>query len=734
MGKNIDNFDKKAIAILKKYYIPYTMDGRPSAEEVEKGIMSGVLVENETTTHDIMTKTIKKLAEKISLEDAAKGFLYSLSTGDLRYRTVIATLLWARALPVHSAEVKKEYKIEKCKICGCMQGLHGEEKIDFNKYGVFHYLTPVTYGNNPDLGRLEYALQDLKKFDSLPKVEPKDKDYEILNAIFGVVSTMKSHNKASALVSAIHKQKIIEESAHGVHLVLGVLSMCGILQTDEHQGYLYGFTQSDDRNFELDNDLYYPLLYWKGSHGINRAAVAEIFGAFAEDKLSGEKEIASDLSAAIMATEPKKKKSKAQQYFKEDEYLLDLNDRYRYYYGLTPISEKWDKEVSYASVHSLNKKMTIFFEGDVIKKFILEEITIRENEENTSRFYQECDLDAPTKGRKLLLPKTSRGTEKPLRPSDLCNPTYMCAHLSVRLDKEGNIISFNSSNDQELPLPMVRIRNQKDFEEYTEQYIASCPDDYDQLLDNFLHKKRVTVDIKPGDIFRVQVTPTLYTYSLILGRVYDIWKCEGIPKHHPIFMQMAQPIAYRQYAVITDRKDMTAKELEEYPLMMVDVAQDNLVYWETYPTVSHKELTPSDVELGFVVSKRFRAENVQKDAGLYLYWGLAECELESKTGLLEELRAWSERRPAEVLPVNYHTRMSIQVAYTLANKDLMNVKEPSIKRYKEQQKYFNEGKELIIKHLGLNPKDSYDDFATKFGGVSRKQLADFLNDLGNVKK
>ena len=560
MGNWLDGVDQKSIKILKKYYTSYEMVEKPTKEELEKGTQAGVLVECEEITHDKMIKTIKELADKITVEDAAKGFLYSLSTGDLRYRTAIACLLWAKALPMHSVELKKMYKTEECLVCGCMHGLHEEEEVDFNEYGVFHYILPGTYGRNPDPGCAEYVYNDLRTFMKLPKVEPADADYDILNAIMGVVSTMKSHNKASALVSAIHKQKIMDGSANAVHLVLGVLSMCGILQTENEKGYLYNFKNSGERNFEMDNDLYYPLVCWKGKSGADRNAMTEIFGSFAKDRQNKKKEIPSDLSSVLMDTEPKKKKSKAQQYFKEEEYMVDLTDRYRYYYGLIPILEKWDKEVSYSSVHCLHKKVTLFFEGDVIKKYILEEINDTPNEEMYHEMYQECDLDVPTKGRKILIPKTTRGSEKPLRPSDLMNPTYMCAHLSVLFGKvRGGVTSFNSSNDQELPLPPMAPKNKSEFEEYTEKYIASCPPDYDQTLDQFLHRKRVSVEIRPGDIFRIRVTPTLYTYFLILGRVYDIWECPGIPDKHPIYGQMAQPIAYRQYAILTDNANMTAK-------------------------------------------------------------------------------------------------------------------------------------------------------------------------------
>ncbi len=731
MGNWLDGVDKNSIKIFKKYYTSYKTVEKPTKEELEKGIQAGVLVESENLTHDEMIKTVKELADKIPMEDAAKGFLYSLSTGDLRYRTALASLVWAKALPMHALESKILYRKEECQICGCIHGLHQAEEVDFNQYGVFHYLLPGNNRGKADLGRAEYVYNDLKFFVTLPKVEPTNADYDILNSIMGVVSSMKSHNKATALISAIHKQKIMEGSANGVHQVLGILSMCNILQTETKKGYLHEFTNSGERELTKDNALYYPLAYWNGKCGIDRTAMAEVFGSFAKEKLSEEKKIASDLSAAIIAAEPRKKKSKAQQYFKEDEYLVDLTNEQRYYYGLSAISEKWDKEISYAAVYHAYKRVTLFFEGDVIKKFIFEEVNDSSGDQHYA-MYEECDLDAHTKGRKVLLPKTARGNEKPLSPSNLMNPTYMCSHLTVTFaGGTTRVCAFNSSNDQELPLPPVVPRNKKEFEEYTEKYIASCPKDYDQTLEEYLHKKREVVDIKPGDIFRVRVTPTLYTYFLLLGRVKDIWKCPGIPDGHPIYHQMTKPIAYRQYAVLTDNANMTPEELETYPLLMAEVTMDNWVYWATYPIVAHKTLSLSDVEFGFLAG--WHSGSILRGGVDKLYWGLAECELKCFTELVKEYKAWRERNPEDVSPFNFVTCLDMNTVNAIWDKDLTKLKIPNTEIYEKQQKYFEEGKQLIIKHLKLDPENAFDDFATKYGGVTRKQFADFLNDMAQKK-
>lgn len=48
------------------------------------------------------------------------------------------------------------------------------------------------------------------------------------------------------------------------------------------------------------------------------------------------------------------KQSKAEQYFKEGEHFIPLSNKYRYYYGLSPLLQEWKKVVKYSVTHNLN--------------------------------------------------------------------------------------------------------------------------------------------------------------------------------------------------------------------------------------------------------------------------------------------------------------------------------------------------------------------------------------------
>ena len=726
-------YDKKAISTLKKYGLPYEsqLPGKPSREELEHGIRAGVLVPLEVMTHDGIVSEIKALAERIRLEDTAKAFLYSLSTGDTRYRSALSSLIWAKALPVHSFERVNEesnyhmsfrYK-DSCRICGCSHGLENPEETDFNRYGVFRFLAPPQYGNQPDFGCAEYVLNDLREFEKLPPVEPCEKDYEILNRIFGAVRELKSHNRASALVSVIRSQKLLDASGNSIHCLLGVLSMCGILETETEKGYLTAFTNNEDRRLYDGNSLFFPLDAWRGKHGVNYDAVREEFGSFSGDRLDPEKAVSAGTDFEEIRMRTEKRNEKAKKSFTEEGYCITLDDRYRHYYGLFPILDQWEKEVRYDAAYGgeVRKKLTLFFDGDTIKKFIYEEYY----DKYQQKTYEECDLDAPTDRRILLLPKTSKGRPKPITPSLLMTPTYMCGHLYVSLTaantlkNHSQIFSFNCSNDQELPLPKGNFVTEDDFIDYTEKYIASCPESYEAVLETFRTKKRTYAHILPGDIFRVQLTPSLYTYCLILGKVREFLEWPEMPKRHPLYSIMSQPIVFRQYAVITDNPYMTPEELKEYPLMVPDYAQDSEVYFGTYPITAHKELEVTDVDFGIDLFYRSGRGPLGVSFNIYggneyIAWGLSTHELkEAERHLIEKWDSWLKHYSEHEYYFSFDCGMAVRVW----EKELKKGRIP----VDDMLSYYEEGKKIAAEALALNPDNPEDDFAEKNGGITREQ-------------
>ncbi|MBR4223318.1 MAG: immunity 26/phosphotriesterase HocA family protein [Oscillospiraceae bacterium] len=700
--------DKKALAVLKKsrkYNVVITDKEREICRE------NGVLWDKEPVSHGELIREIKEISKRVSLSRAVIGFLYSVSSGDYRYRTALSSLIWAMALPEHEVErYDPRWRTLHCGTCGCeLSKESGKAVFDELKE---HRTRLIPQKENIDICCAQYVLCDLEYFDGLPDVMWRDEDIRIIRRILGLACEVTSANKVSALLALIAAEDSITLTAADAYSILGVLSACGLFDTPEHKSFRSGFVPCCDRGFEYEKDIYYPLIYWRGKHGINYKAVEEVFGAEIAARISPETAIKGDV---VRSTKKRTSASAAEEHFKDGEHFVDMTDRYRGYYGLSPLDTAWDKKVMYSVTHNIIKRTEIFFEGDVIKKFIYEELI-----PDRHKYYLECDTDAPTKGRELLLPKTDRGRPKNITPSLLQTPTYMKAHIMVKISLSdsdgGGVWSYNSSNDQQLPLPYGHIRSKEDYAEYTEGYIASLPSGYDEQIRMFIHKERRTVKFTAGDIFRIQTDVDRYTYCLILGKVRQLLKWEEVPKGHPLQNVMAQPILYRQYAIITKDPHMTAEELEKIPLLPMQIAQDNEVLWETYPIVCSKKLVKDDIDLGFMTDPRTRT----------VIWGLTVHTFDDETN--DTIFGNEEDMPSALKGYDaasgrsfftYGVGLSIRYESSADGNGIIPAEQTrcapfmTIKGDTVQQR--------MIAILGLDPDAPQDDFAERYGGITREK-------------
>ena len=453
---------------------------------------------------------------------------------------------------------------------------------------------------------------------------------------------------------------------------------------------------NNTRSFAYENDRYYPLNHWRAKHGINYEAVNNIFGKVVGDLLDENHTIRG--AVQYDAKPDKSKQSQATRYFEEGKHFITLTNEQRYYYGLTDLENSWDKITRFSTTHNHYKRTEMYFEKDILKKVIYEKVNVINDRKNIK--YLEADINTPTRNRAFILPKTSRGSEQKLNPSTLLTPTYMRENLIVYLQNppnENSVYSFNCSNDQYLPLPPEAFKDDKDFQEYTKQYISELPDDYSYVLDNFHNKKRTTVNCKSGDIFRVQLTPTTYTYGLILCHMRDFLEHVNIPNKHPIGHLMCQPVMFRQYDIVTTDKNMTADMLRNVPLRAVDIAQDNDIHWETYPIVAHKSLEENDVDFPF--------EYVDGN----VYWGLGMHQFGKDY--------FKDLEYDKILA--FGTCLSIICSATPSEAELRNARVLS----------------QIINQIGLDEENAIDEFARLYGGITRAEFAQLIkeNDLDSDK-
>lgn len=682
--------EAKAKKILKKYK---AYKQTLTEEEVQYGIRQGVLFPPIKMSHKEVIAKVKQLAGEILLEDTIQAFLYSLSTGKNEYRTALASLLYAKALPEHQPILYGEYEWnQRCEYCGVKISMEQMEvEIKNSDYNAYRYF-PDGF---QDICQADYVLFDLQHFQMLPKVSFVKEDILIMNRIFGLAEELALGNKISALQKLITAEKVLKANKNEIYVILGVLAACGVFDTPEHKGYANGFVMDKDKDFVYEYDLFYPLHFWRGKHGINYGAVRNIFGKVTGDLLDKKYTIQGEVKRENGTNT--KKKSKAEQYFKDGECCIRLTNEQRYYYGLSPMKENWEKVVRFSVTHNRYKRSIIFFEGNMIKKMIYEEKYIGEGDKLVPQmYYLEFDMDEQTENKTLLLPKTKRGKKKPWTPSGLMVPTYMREQLHVRLmDDTCCVSSFNSQNDQYLPLPDGKVQSAEDFQKYTEKYIKSLPEDYAQVIADFHEKKRITVKIRAGDIFRIALSPTTYTYALILGIAREVIKWERIPNSHPMHSMMAQPIMFRQYQIVTENKNMTPEELQDIPMYPMDLAQDNEVLWNTYPVIGWKRLEEKDIDLGFACSKKSGE----------VYWGFSYFSVKPSIyqDLFEEYHGdWMNLGYCTSLGISIHEEMNQVIAREI------------------------ELRKRVLEEIGMPVDATLDDIASRFGGPTRADYIEWV--------
>ncbi|MCR4784381.1 MAG: immunity 26/phosphotriesterase HocA family protein [bacterium] len=720
---------------------------------MEGAIKSGVLVTDSDMTHDEMVSEIKALSKRISLESAAKSFLYSLSSGDMRYRSALSSIVWARSLPEHefisNGVEKNEWRTPVCIVCGCSHGLDGKETIDWNKYGVFRYLPPKQYGREPNFTCAEYVLNDLREFEKLPVVDPCYEDYRILNGIFACVGDMKSHNTDTALLADIRKRKFFNATGCAIHCILGVLSICGILESTENKGFLHSYVNFANHGMARDGLTFYPLDFWRGRDGVNYQAVAEIFGSFSKDELLPEKAVIPESNENISSTE-KKSISKAEQYFTDDVYTIILTDEERRYLALNALDKNWEKVSIYSVTHCLKKRTVLFYEGNTIVKVIYEEHSIKEDGSYSWRAYNEFDTRLETDNRTMLLPLTSRGRAKAVTPTNVMAIKPFGCDLYIYLQKdESQIVARNLRNNQVIPIgEKDRVRNimsDEDFHKFMRYYIPTCPDDYFENIAAVRNMEHKTVRFKAGDIFRCQVDRNHYAYGLILGKIREIEKWDELPKEHSFRHVMMQPIIVRMYDFVTTDKDMTAEELSDRALRPPKLCSDCDILWGTHTIVAHKELVVDDVQFLLQLARQgkknkhftlFTAETFVKMSpknlkprmntprSLYVEWGFASFEIPWEK-VPDNIRMLLDEG------VYFDGGVAMGISADLCGKSLSDILKESPKHLIQHNLLLSENRDrfnLIMNFLGLPDNCTLDDFAAKNGGISRQKYIELLGE------
>lgn len=253
-------------------YIIFPLTDEEYSYAIQKGIM---FPQRSTIGHDDCIKQLQDLVKQITPEEAANAFLFSLSTRKLEYRSALGSYWYAVSIPAHDSTNERS-----CDICywDTFNDLSCSKEYK-NEYNCLNY-ERYKYGGVRHT-RAQYALFDLDEFLKLPKVIHTKQDEDIMIDLLKCVYELKPDNKAGALQKLITSKKLFPSNKNEVDVIIDILGICGILESEEHHCYDEDIYDCIDRNPpELTNDYEYPVNWWRARDGINIERIKKVFGSY----------------------------------------------------------------------------------------------------------------------------------------------------------------------------------------------------------------------------------------------------------------------------------------------------------------------------------------------------------------------------------------------------------------------------------------------------------------------
>ena len=238
----------------------------PSDEDYAQAVAEGYMFhQTPVRTHDETLRDIQEILTKISPEDVANAFLYSLSTRQLQYRSALGSYYYALAIPEHSPTLPQT-----CYFCNW-------SSMKPERYNVFNFMRYKWGGvSHTDPS---YALFDLEQFLLLPKVTPTEADWAILKSILHAMEELPPSKKAGAYQALITKKKLLKSNKAEVQELLSILGICGVLSGKDAPCYCECCVDVWHRApKEHTNDYEYPVNWWHISDGVNEERFLKVFG------------------------------------------------------------------------------------------------------------------------------------------------------------------------------------------------------------------------------------------------------------------------------------------------------------------------------------------------------------------------------------------------------------------------------------------------------------------------
>jgi hypothetical protein len=271
--------DKKAKKILFSVYWKSgwidSKDRTISDDDFEYAKSNGLMFDPISISHDECINSISNLVSEISQERIAKGFLSSLISRRLDWRSSLSSYAIAKNIPEHNYEPaisgtsytdgKPTSHSYTCGVCRDSQyGVIGGEFYENNDLNVLNF-ERIKWGGVRH-GDILYTHFDLTEFKHADIPEPTDEDISCFKDILEVIETSAPDDYPSALEKRL--ASVVKSSKSERQILIEILASIGVLKPGSY-----------DRPVRGRNDWVF-VEYWRGEDKYCKQALGEFFDKY----------------------------------------------------------------------------------------------------------------------------------------------------------------------------------------------------------------------------------------------------------------------------------------------------------------------------------------------------------------------------------------------------------------------------------------------------------------------
>jgi hypothetical protein len=178
-------------------------------------------------------------------------------------RSALGSYAVARFLTEHAYEDMPGLR---CAVCGQYRSA-GDEPEDLN---VLSFERFKWGGVRTD--HIEYVAFDLEQFARAPRITPAASDISLGQQLIDQLRRLPAGTTAAQAVTSL---KMIKGNKAERDVIIGILGVCGILQTTDHPGYSQSFVRYRDRELppRRFTDQDYPACWWTAADGVDSDAL-----------------------------------------------------------------------------------------------------------------------------------------------------------------------------------------------------------------------------------------------------------------------------------------------------------------------------------------------------------------------------------------------------------------------------------------------------------------------------